>query len=118
MAWIDQRSYFGPDRRQRKSGFRLLERRGKDAAQDPPSLSAAGRRLSLWAFDAERPDKAGALVAPLNGMALLLRHNKIVGLATRLERVAARLNNNETGTELADEMRAIAERLAAGARPD
>lgn len=118
MSWVDQKSYFGPDRRQAKRGFRLIERRREDMSDDPLSLAAASRRLIVWALDAQTPAKAGQLAEPLAGMASLLRYHRVSGLAERIERLGLRIRDGESGAEISAELRAIAERLAAGPRRD
>jgi hypothetical protein len=47
-SWVDQPSYFGPNRRQGPSR-RLLSRRRQNLASDPPALRTALRRLHLQA---------------------------------------------------------------------
>jgi hypothetical protein len=118
MNWVDQKSYFGPDRRQARRGFRLVERRREDMADEPLSLAAAARRLIVWALDVETPAKAGQLVEPLMGMASLLRYHRVSGLAERVDRVARRIGGGEYGAALAAELRTVAERLTAGPRRD
>jgi hypothetical protein len=114
MNWVDHRGYFGPDRRQRAPGFRLLERRQVDLSQDAPSLRAVGRRLSLWALDVETSRNADALVEPLTGMVQLLQMRQVDRLANRLEHVVQRIKSRQPGADIAQEMRAIADRLMAG----
>src|SRR5215470_7548631 len=48
MTWIENNDYLGPDRR-RLHGFRLIERRRCDCAQQPPSLGVLLRKLQFWA---------------------------------------------------------------------
>lgn len=52
MLWIDDESYFGPDRRRGDAGLRLIERRRADRAATPPPLSTALRQLRLRVLDA------------------------------------------------------------------
>ncbi len=69
MLWIDCESYFGPDRRQ-SEGLRLIERRRKDGASQPPPLSTALRQLRLRVLDA-RGAGVAAFVNRVQGTALL-----------------------------------------------
>jgi hypothetical protein len=52
MLWVDQDSYFGPDRRRKSGGLRVRERRRYDYAGQPPSLPIALRQLRLRVLDA------------------------------------------------------------------
>jgi hypothetical protein len=52
MLWVDQDSYFGPDRRRKPTGLRVRERRRYNLAANPPSLPIAMRQLRLRVLDA------------------------------------------------------------------
>ena len=52
MLWVDCDTYFGPDRRAKAGGLRLVERRKHDCAGVPPPLNVAMRNLRLRALDA------------------------------------------------------------------
>lgn len=52
MLWIDQETYFGPDRREAVDGLRILERRRTNRASSPPPLATALRQLRLRVLDA------------------------------------------------------------------
>ena len=52
MLWVDQESYFGPDRRGKACGMRLMERRHENRAGPPPPLGTALRQLRLRVLDA------------------------------------------------------------------
>jgi len=52
MLWVDQDSYFGPDRRRKAAGLRMRERRHDNYAAMPPSLSIAMRQLRMRVIDA------------------------------------------------------------------
>ena len=69
MLWVDNDSYFGPDRRQRGS-LRFHERRRIDAAGAPPPLSTALRQLRLRVLDAQGAG-LNAFVARVHGTAML-----------------------------------------------
>lgn len=45
--WVDNTSYFGPDRRKARGGLRLSNRRRQDEAGDLPALGALLRRLRV-----------------------------------------------------------------------
>jgi len=47
MSWVDDETYFGPDRREMR-GFRLLNRRRQDSARATPSLASLLRKLQFW----------------------------------------------------------------------
>jgi hypothetical protein len=77
MLWIDQDSYFGPDRRAKPRGFRLRERRRRACAGEPPSLHVALRHLRLRVLDAHGPG-ADDFAQRLTATALLaeMRHER------------------------------------------
>ena len=70
MLWIDEDTYFGPDRRQVNGGVRLRERRRANRAGDPPPLSTALRQLRLRVLDA-RGSGVEAFVSRVESTALL-----------------------------------------------
>ena len=53
MLWVDNDTYFGPDRRQNAGGLRWTDRRREDRAGTPPPLSTALRQLRLRVLDAQ-----------------------------------------------------------------
>jgi hypothetical protein len=53
MLWVDNDTYFGPDRRQHGRGLRWTDRRRGDCAGTPPPLSTALRQLRLRVLDAQ-----------------------------------------------------------------
>lgn len=69
MLWVDNESYFGPDRRQSET-LRIVERRRANGAGSPPPLSTALRQLRLRVLDA-RGSGVGAFVNRVQGTALL-----------------------------------------------
>ena len=56
--WVDQDSYFGPDRRRKSGGLRMRERRRYDYACPPPSVPIALRQLRMRVIDARGADAA------------------------------------------------------------
>lgn len=69
MLWVDQESYFGPDRR-RAMALRLRERRRQNMAANPPSLNIALRQLRMRVLDA-RGSGLGRFVDRVHGTAAL-----------------------------------------------
>jgi len=75
MMWVDQDSYFGPDRRRKAGGLRVRERRRYNYAGQPPSLPIALRQLRMRVLDARGPaashfadrTQAVALLAQMQG---------------------------------------------------
>jgi hypothetical protein len=70
MRWVDHDSYFGPDRRRPRRGFRLLDRRRHDCAGEPPSLHNAMRHLRLRVIEATG-SSAAQFADRVNATALL-----------------------------------------------
>lgn len=69
MLWVDCETYLGPDRRQVRTP-RILERRRKNLAQNPPALNSALRRLRQHVLDATG-NGAKAFAAKVHGVAQL-----------------------------------------------
>lgn len=83
MLWVDQENYFGPDRRRKPNGLRLVqERRREDRAGPPPPLGTALRQLRMRVLDA-RGAAADAFIVHAHGMAQLaeLQHEPEAALA-------------------------------------
>ncbi len=70
MLWVDNETYFGPDRRQQCGGLRFTDRRRKACAGAPPPLSTALRQLRLRVLDAQGPG-VNAFVNRVQGTAVL-----------------------------------------------
>jgi hypothetical protein len=70
MLWVDEETYFGPDRRKADGGLRFLERRRTNRAGTPPPLATALRQLRLRVLDA-RGSGVDAFVNRVHGTALL-----------------------------------------------
>ena len=70
MLWVDNDTYFGPDRRQHDGGLRWTDRRHKACAGTPPPLSTALRQLRLRVLDAQGPG-VNAFVNRVQGTAVL-----------------------------------------------
>jgi hypothetical protein len=89
MLWVDNTSYFGPDRR-RKRMMRMLERRRENYAGPAPSLSIAMRQLRMRVLDAQ-----GAQAAPfaerLRGVAQIARIHNEPGASNVLNTLATTL---------------------------
>lgn len=69
MLWVDQKCYFGPDRR-RVRALRLRERRRIDCAGPPPPLATALRQMRMRVLDA-RGASAEAFADRAQSLALL-----------------------------------------------
>jgi hypothetical protein len=70
MQWVDNDTYFGPDRRQHDGGLRWTDRRHKDCAGAPPPLGTALRQLRLRVLDAQGSG-VNAFVNRVQGTAVL-----------------------------------------------
>lgn len=84
MQWVDCESYFGPDRRTKRSS-RLLDRRRLDRAGPPPSLPTAMRRFRLMLIDRcnHRPDQLMQRARALAELAELRRETLVAGALNR-----------------------------------
>ena len=72
MHWIDQLHYIGLDRRERRLGLRLVERRReKCVSEPPPPLSAAIRHLRARVPEADHASGRQALCRRAKAVALL-----------------------------------------------
>lgn len=91
MLWIDNDTYFGPDRRQHESGLRLSERRRKDSAGNPPPLNTALRQLRLRVLDAQGPG-VNAFVSRVQGTAMLAELQDEPEVAFELNNLGVTLN--------------------------
>lgn len=87
MLWVDQESYFGPDRRRRRR-LRLLERRRVNYAGPPPSLNTALRKLRLRVLDAQGAG-TDAVICYTLGLSQLAQLNDEPDTAVALARLAA-----------------------------
>jgi hypothetical protein len=91
MRWVSHPSYRGLDRRERRRGWRCLERRRLDHAGAAPALITALRQLRHAAPDlstAARLDSFAQQVESVAVLALTARHNRAANL---LHDLAARL---------------------------
>jgi hypothetical protein len=88
MLWVDHETYFGPDRRRKRSGLRLLDRRRMNRASEPPPLGTALRQFRMRVLDACGPD-ARAFVDHALGMAQLAEMQNEPDAAVALARLAA-----------------------------
>jgi hypothetical protein len=87
MLWVDQDSYFGPDRRRKHGGLRMRERRRYDYAGQPPSLSVALRQLRMRVLDARGPG-AGSFADRAQATALLAQMNHEYAASDELSSLA------------------------------
>jgi hypothetical protein len=90
MLWIDQESYFGPDRRQAPDGLRFVERRRNNYAGLPPPLATAIRQLRLRVIDA-RGAGVNSFVNRVHGTALLADMQGEADAASELNNLGATL---------------------------
>ncbi len=74
MLWVDDQSYFGPDRRVKPAGLRLRERRRMNCANTPPNLTTALRQLRMRVLEAHGPG-AKTFADRAHGCAVLAEMN-------------------------------------------
>jgi len=91
--WVDNDNYFGPDRRRRSAGSRLLDRRRADRAGAPPPLATAMRQLYLRVLDAHGGGR-DAFVTRLEGTALLADMNNEQDAAFELANLSISLDRS------------------------
>jgi hypothetical protein len=89
MLWVDNTSYFGPDRRCKRT-VRMLERRRENYAGPAPSLSIAMRQLRMRVLDAQGA-AAPAFADRLRGVAQIARIHNEPGTSNVLNALAASL---------------------------
>jgi hypothetical protein len=70
MLWVDQESYFGPDRRRRRFSLQVVDRRRQDRTAEPPPVSTALRLLRMHLLDAHGDD-IDAYIVRVQSTALL-----------------------------------------------
>jgi len=83
MLWVDHENYFGPDRRRKPNGLRLVqERRRSNCAGAPPPLGTALRQLRMRVLEARGRD-SDDFIAYAYGLAQLaeLQHEPEAALA-------------------------------------
>lgn len=71
VLWVDRLCYVGPDRRERRSGLRLKDRRREQSVGRPPSLSTALRQLRVRVLETNEPGGLVAFVARASATAVL-----------------------------------------------
>jgi hypothetical protein len=91
MLWVDNDTYFGPDRRQTDGGVRWRERRQQNRAATPPPLSTALRQLRLRVLDAQGPG-VNAFVNRVEGTAVLAEMQNEPEVAFELSNLGLTLN--------------------------
>lgn len=90
MLWVDNTSYYGPDRRRKAAGLRVRERRRYNAACDPPSLPIALRQLRMRILDARGPS-AAQFSDRLQGVAIIAQVHGEHDAADALSSLAMKL---------------------------
>lgn len=91
MLWVDQETYFGPDRRQADAGLRFVERRRVNHAASPPPLATALRQLRLRVLDA-RGSGVSAFVNRVHGTAALAALQNEPEAANELDKLGVTLD--------------------------
>ena len=89
MLWVDNTSYFGSDRRCKRT-MRMLERRRENYAGPAPSLSIAMRQLRMRVLDAQGA-AAPAFAERMRGVAHLARMHNEPGTSNVLNALASTL---------------------------
>lgn len=88
MQWVDCDSYFGPDRREKRS-MRILDRRRFDRAGPPPALPTAMRRFRLRLIDRRTRSDREALIQRARALAMLAEMRRETLVAGALDRFCA-----------------------------
>lgn len=86
MLWVDCETYLGPDRRQART-LRIIERRRRNLAQNPPALNSALRRLRQHVIDATG-DGAKVFAGKVHGVAQLAEFDCEQSASAMLQRLA------------------------------
>jgi hypothetical protein len=91
MLWVDNDTYFGPDRRRADRGLRWIDRRHANSAVTPPPLTTALRQLRLRVLDAQGAG-VDAFVDRVQGTAALAEIQNEPEVAFELSNVGVSLN--------------------------
>ncbi len=91
MLWVDNETYFGPDRRKTNRGMRWLDRRHENGAGAPPPLNTALRQLRLRVLDAQGQG-VSAFVDRVQGTATLAEMHNEPEVAYELGALSMTLN--------------------------
>lgn len=91
MLWVDNDTYFGPDRRGASRGLRWLDRRQQNSASHPPPLNTALRQLRLRVLDAQGTG-VSAFVDRVEGTATLAELQNEPEVAYELNALGMTLN--------------------------
>lgn len=91
MLWVDCETYFGPDRRRAGAKLRLRERRRRNCAGRPPSMSIGLRQLRMRAIDASGAAGVDAYADRAKAVALLADMNSEPDVSDILNGMARRL---------------------------
>ena len=96
MRWVEHAAYLGPDRRLRRSGLRLFDRRSGVDVTEQLSLVAAVRHLRVRVGAADHPEGVEAFCRRARAVALLANGHcnravgdLLMGLVRQLESPAA-----------------------------
>lgn len=116
MRWVDHKSFFGLDRRQRRAALRLNERRREASDGEPPSLAAALRQLRVRAMAAYTTDGVAEFIERARAVAELAQAFGEIAIGRALMRIVAEVASrpqedwrdwlDERMGELADDGRA------------
>ncbi len=90
-AWVDQQSYFGPDRRRQRGGLRMRDRRSDNLAGRPPCLRTALRQLRLRVIDAYGPSGMNAFIQRTQGVIVLAEQHREAEVVRMLSSMSAQL---------------------------
>lgn len=91
MLWVDQDTYFGPDRRRKSAGLRVRERRRYNYAGQAPSLPIAMRQLRLRVLDAQG-ERAVTFAERIRGTAQIAQSHHESGVSSVLNGLANQLS--------------------------
>jgi hypothetical protein len=93
MPWIDQLSYFGPDRRDSPRRLRLLERRRENLAGPRPRLQRALRQLRLKVIDAHGAAGVAKFLDRVRAVAQLAEAEGASDVSAILQQLMLRLSH-------------------------
>lgn len=118
MRWVEHPAYLGPDRRLRRSGLRLFDRRSGVDVTEQLSLVAALRHLRVRVGAADHPEGVEAFCRRARAVALLANgHGNravgdlLMGLVRRLESPTAL--QHDPRSEIFNELERLAPMLQA-----
>jgi hypothetical protein len=91
-AWVDQNSYFGPDRRKQRGGMRMRDRRHDNLVGRPPCLRTALRQLRMRVIDAEGQAGLNTFIQRTQGVITLAQEHREVEVVRMLQSMCLQLN--------------------------